>query len=113
MYTFLFCFLVGLRGYELAKQVPPLEAHLQSILLYFFKFIFIVVLGLHCSIYRSSYNISNLSYLNSPTLVIFGDGVSPTICLDWPQMPTLIISVSKGARITGMSHWHPAEMHNF
>jgi hypothetical protein len=27
---------------------------------------FIVVLGVHCSIYKSSYGISNVSYLNSP-----------------------------------------------
>jgi hypothetical protein len=35
---------------------------------YFFKFILkkIVVLGVHCGIYKSSYNVSNISYLNSP-----------------------------------------------
>jgi hypothetical protein len=31
-----------------------------------FLFFIIVVLGVHCSIYKSSYNIPNISYLNSP-----------------------------------------------
>jgi hypothetical protein len=34
--------------------------------IYFVYLFFIVVLGLHYDIYKSSYNISNVSYLNSP-----------------------------------------------
>jgi hypothetical protein len=37
----------------------------------FFSLIFfIVVLGVHCGIYKSSYNVSTISYLNSPPLPV-------------------------------------------
>jgi hypothetical protein len=32
----------------------------------FLVFFLIVLLGIHCGIYKSSYNVSNISYLNSP-----------------------------------------------
>jgi hypothetical protein len=35
----------------------------------------------------------------------FGDRVSQTICLGWPQAMILQISASQLARIIGMSHW--------
>jgi hypothetical protein len=34
----------------------------------------------------------------------FGDGVSQTICLDWPRTMTLPISASQVAWITDVSH---------
>jgi hypothetical protein len=37
----------------------------------------------------------------------FGDGVSETICPDWPQTAVLSISASQVARTTGMSHRCP------
>jgi hypothetical protein len=40
----------------------------------------------------------------------FGDGVSQTVCPDWPQNSILLISSSQVARITGMSHWHLAQI---
>jgi hypothetical protein len=32
----------------------------------FIYLFFIIVLGVHCGINKSSYNVSNISYLNSP-----------------------------------------------
>jgi hypothetical protein len=37
-----------------------------------------------------------------------GDGVSQTICLDWPRTMILPISASQVASIIAMSHQHPA-----
>jgi hypothetical protein len=31
-----------------------------------------------------------------------------TVCQDWPQTVIFLISSSQVARITGVSHWHPA-----
>jgi hypothetical protein len=33
----------------------------------------------------------------------FGDGISPTVCLGWPQTTILLISASQIARITTMN----------
>jgi hypothetical protein len=41
-------------------------------------------------------------------LVILEMGVSLTICLGWPLISILLISVSEVARITGVNHQHPA-----
>jgi hypothetical protein len=38
----------------------------------------------------------------------FGDEVLWTICSNWLRVMILLISASKVARITGVSHWHPA-----
>jgi hypothetical protein len=38
------------------------------------------------------------------------DGVSQTFCLGLPQIIILLISSSWVARITGLSHWHPARV---
>jgi hypothetical protein len=38
----------------------------------------------------------------------FGDGVSLTVCLDWPWALILLISASQVARITDRSHQNPA-----
>jgi hypothetical protein len=46
-------------------------------------------------------------------LIIFGDGVSRTICPGWPRTMILPISASQLARITGVSHWHPANTNSF
>jgi hypothetical protein len=43
----------------------------------------------------------------------FGDGVSWTICLGWPQTSILPISASQVARITSVSHQPPAQKCNF
>jgi hypothetical protein len=40
----------------------------------------------------------------------FGDRVSQTVCLGWPQTMILLISASQVAKITGVSHWHLAEL---
>jgi hypothetical protein len=40
----------------------------------------------------------------------FQDGVSRTISLGWLQTSTLLITVSLVARITGISHQHPASI---
>jgi hypothetical protein len=46
-----------------------------------------------------------MSYISSPFFSgYFGDGVSGTICLDWPQIMILPILASQVARITGVSH---------
>jgi hypothetical protein len=39
-------------------------------------------------------------------LWLFGNGVLRSICTDWPQTLTILISASQVARITGMSHWY-------
>jgi hypothetical protein len=36
-------------------------------LFFFFSFLLLYWVGTQCGIYKSSYNISNVSYLNSPT----------------------------------------------
>jgi hypothetical protein len=41
-------------------------------------------------------------------LVYFGEGISQTICLSWLPTTVLPISASHIARMTGMSHQHPA-----
>jgi hypothetical protein len=41
-------------------------------------------------------------------LWLFGDGVSQTICSDWPWIAIFPISASQLARITDVSHWHCA-----
>jgi hypothetical protein len=41
-------------------------------------------------------------------LVIWGMGVSWTVCPDWPQTVILLISASQWAWITGMNRWCPA-----
>jgi hypothetical protein len=52
------------------------------------------------------YHLSNSS---SPfCFSYFGARVSRTICLGWPGTVILLISTSQVARITGVSHWHPA-----
>jgi hypothetical protein len=38
-------------------------------------------------------------------LVIFGDEVSQTTCLNWPQTTILLISASQVVGIAGVSHW--------
>jgi hypothetical protein len=38
------------------------------------------------------------------------DSVSRTICLGWLRTVILLITASWVARITGVSHWHPARM---
>jgi hypothetical protein len=44
----------------------------------------------------------------------FVDGASWSICLGWPWATILSFSPSQEARITGMSHWHPApELNSF
>jgi hypothetical protein len=43
---------------------PPVKHFLLPT--YFLFLFFIVELGVYCGIYRSSYNTSNISYLNSP-----------------------------------------------
>jgi hypothetical protein len=40
-------------------------------------------------------------------------GVSQTICLGWPRTMILLILASQVTRITGMSHWHPAQKNPF
>jgi hypothetical protein len=40
--------------------------------------------------------------------LVCGDGVSQTICLDWPCAVILPISASQIVRITGTSYWHLA-----
>jgi hypothetical protein len=51
-----------------------------------------------------------LSHSSSPFCsVYFRDEVSPTICLSWPWIMILQISAFHVARITSMSHCHPAE----
>jgi hypothetical protein len=46
-------------------------------------------------------------------LVIFEDGVLRTSCLGWLWTLILPISASQVARITGVSHWHPADFFYF
>jgi hypothetical protein len=41
----------------------------------------------------------------------FWGRISWTICPGWLQTAILLISVSWVARITGVSHWHPVELH--
>jgi hypothetical protein len=38
----------------------------------------------------------------------FQDRISRTVCPGWLQTLILLISASPIARITGVSHWHPA-----
>jgi hypothetical protein len=45
----------------------------------------------------------HLSQTSSPLLWFFGDGVSRTICLSWPQTSTLPISAFQVDRITGVN----------
>jgi hypothetical protein len=53
-----------------------------------------------------------LSHTSSPFCCdYFGDGVSKTICLGWPQTVILLILASQGAKITGMNN--PAKKHTF
>jgi hypothetical protein len=40
----------------------------------------------------------------------FQDRVSHTICPGWLRTAILLLSVSRVARFTGMSHWHPAAL---
>jgi hypothetical protein len=40
----------------------------------------------------------------------FGDRVSRTICLRWPQTSILPISASQVARVTGVRHRYPAQL---
>jgi hypothetical protein len=39
----------------------------------------------------------------------FGDGVSVTISLGWPETSILLISASQVARVSGVSHQHLAD----
>jgi hypothetical protein len=43
----------------------------------------------------------------------FGNGVLRTICTIWPQIMIHLISHSQVARITGVSHSHPALSETF
>jgi hypothetical protein len=45
----------------------------------FLKFIFIVRGGVHCGTYKSSYTVSNISYLNSPPPPLFFIPLLPCI----------------------------------
>jgi hypothetical protein len=55
---------------------------------------------------------STLSHTSSPFCSgCYGDEVSRTLCLGWPRLAILLISASQVARITGMSHQHPAPLH--
>jgi hypothetical protein len=52
-----------------------------------------------------------LSHSASPFCVgYFLDRVSRTICLGWAQTKILLISASRVARITRLSHWYPADL---
>jgi hypothetical protein len=58
--------------------------------------------------------ISTLSHSTSPFLWRdFQDRVSRTIGPGWLQTKILLISTSWAARITGMSHWRPAEVASY
>jgi hypothetical protein len=70
-------------------------------------FKFLVGLGFELRALRLQllYHLSNTSsYLSFLWLFFFGDRVSGTISLSWPQTLILLISTSQVARITGMSH---------
>jgi hypothetical protein len=41
----------------------------------------------------------------------FGNRVSQTVYQDWPWTKIILIPTSQVARITGVSHWHPASLH--
>jgi hypothetical protein len=43
----------------------------------------------------------------------FGDRISWTICLGWLWTVILVIPASWVSRITGLSHWHPANFGGF
>jgi hypothetical protein len=52
-----------------------------------------------------------LSHSTSPIFVTsFWDKVLWTICLGWLWTMIFLISASWVARITGVSHWHPAQI---
>jgi hypothetical protein len=63
---------------------------------------FFVVIGLELRAYTLSYSASPFSW------GFFRDRVSWTICPGWLQTSILLISASWVARITGVSHQHPA-----
>jgi hypothetical protein len=51
----------------------------------------------------------HLNHTSSPSCSdYFEDGISWSICLDWPRTESLLISASQVARITDMSHQCPA-----
>jgi hypothetical protein len=70
--------------------------------LFFFLF---AVLGLELRAFP-------LSHSTSPIFCdrVFRDSVLKTICSGWLQTTILLISASWVARITGVSHWHPASL---
>jgi hypothetical protein len=68
----------------------------------FFFFFFLWYWGL---------NLGTSPWATPPVLFlwwVFGDRVTWTICPGWLQIVILLISPSWVARITGLSHWHPA-----
>jgi hypothetical protein len=46
-------------------------------------------------------------------LVILEMGVLRTLCPGWPLTSVLLITTSQVARITSVSHWHPAQRESF
>jgi hypothetical protein len=75
--------------------------------LFVYLFIYLAVLGLKLRAFT-------LSHFASPSCDgCFWNRVSQTICQGWLQTAILLISASWIARITGMSHWYPAQWHLF
>jgi hypothetical protein len=55
--------------------------------------------------------VEGLLYMSSPFCSgYFGDWVLITFCPGWPQTEILLISAFKVTRITGISHWCPAQL---
>jgi hypothetical protein len=73
----------------------------------FYLFICLVVVGLGFVLAKQV--LCCMNHSNSPFCSgYFGVGVSRTICPGWPQTMILPISASQVARITDVSHQHPA-----
>jgi hypothetical protein len=78
-----------------------------------FFFSFLWDWGLNSGLHACKVDILPLEHTSSTFFsVYFGDGVSRTVHLSWPQIATLLISASQITRIIGMSHQCSASVVN-
>jgi hypothetical protein len=59
-------------------EIIDVSHHAQSSLVLFLLFIFIIVLGVHCGIYKSSYNIPNTLEF-TPSIILYSPPLIPGI----------------------------------
>jgi hypothetical protein len=86
------------------STIPPYDA---TFLLKYFLLLLLCWVGVHCSIYKGSYNVSNTSHLNSPPPLLFSFPLRLHFCMAnilVSPVVSLYLDVHRSGRFLT---WHP------